>query len=60
MDNDELDALIERWFDENFRGSAVARAGDDAWNAAFAAKEDLKRRLRETLAAPETSATNVT
>jgi hypothetical protein len=41
-----INELVDRWFDENFRGSAVALAGSDAWNVAFAAKDDLKKRLR--------------
>ena len=38
------DALVERWWADHFPGSPVA-ATTAAWNHAFAAKEDLKRRL---------------
>ena len=38
------DALVERWWNDHFPGSPVA-ALTAAWNHAFAAKEDLKRRL---------------
>lgn len=38
------DALVERWWADYFPGSPVA-ASTAAWNHAFAAKEDLKRRL---------------
>jgi hypothetical protein len=37
-------ALIERWWADCFPGSPVA-ASTAAWNHAFAAKEELKRRL---------------
>jgi hypothetical protein len=37
-------ALIERWWNDHFPGSPVA-AITAAWNHAFAAKEELKRRL---------------
>jgi hypothetical protein len=39
-----LDQLIERWWQDHFPGSAVAR-DTTAWNAAHAAKETLKRLL---------------
>ena len=42
----ELEALIERWWEENFPGSPVARA-TEAWNHALSAKAELVRRLRE-------------
>ena len=38
------DALVERWWADHFPGSPVA-AFTAAWNHAFAAKEELKRRL---------------
>lgn len=38
------DELVERWWYDHFPGSAVAR-DTEAWNVAFAAKEELKRRL---------------
>lgn len=40
----DLAALVERWWDDHFPGSPVA-AVTAAWNHAFAAKEELKRRL---------------
>lgn len=46
---DQLDALIERWWADHFPGSAVAR-DTAAWNVAHAAKERLKRRLRRAQA----------
>jgi hypothetical protein len=36
--------VVERWWADHFPGSAVARV-TAAWNHAFAAKEELKRRL---------------
>jgi hypothetical protein len=41
-----LDVLVERWWNEHFPGSPVARV-TEIWNHAFAAKEELKRRLKE-------------
>lgn len=41
------DALVERWWNDHFPGSPVA-ATTAAWNHAFAAKEDLKRRLAQS------------
>jgi hypothetical protein len=38
------DALVERWWNDHFPGSPVASL-TAAWNHAFAAKEELKRRL---------------
>jgi len=38
------EALVERWWNDHFPGSPVA-AITAAWNHAFAAKEELKRRL---------------
>jgi hypothetical protein len=40
------DALVERWWADLFPGSPVGQL-TEAWNHAFAAKEDLKRRLNE-------------
>jgi hypothetical protein len=40
------DALVEQWWRDHFPGSAVAQA-TAAWNVAFAAKEDLKQRLKK-------------
>jgi hypothetical protein len=39
-----VDMLIERWWEDHFPGSAVAR-DTQAWNVAHAAKESLKRLL---------------
>jgi hypothetical protein len=39
-----IEAVIERWWADHFPGSPVAQA----WNHAFAAKEELKRRLKST------------
>jgi hypothetical protein len=36
--------LIEHWWHDHFPGSPVAQV-TTAWNHAFAAKEELKRRL---------------
>jgi hypothetical protein len=40
-----IEKLIERWWADHFPGSPVAQV-TQAWNHAFAAKEELKRRLR--------------
>ena len=57
MDNDDnthvatppatatVEALIERWWIEHFPGSPVAQV-TQAWNHALAAKQELKRMLR--------------
>jgi hypothetical protein len=42
--SDAHDALVERWWNDHFPGSPVAALAA-AWNHAFAAKEELKRRL---------------
>jgi hypothetical protein len=42
--NDSIEVLIERWWAEHFPGSPVSQV-TQTWNHAFAAKEDLKRRL---------------
>jgi hypothetical protein len=39
-----IEAMIERWWADHFPGSPVAQV-TQAWNHAFAAKEELKRRL---------------
>jgi hypothetical protein len=39
-----IDRLIERWWQDHFPGSAIAR-DTQAWNVAHAAKETLKRLL---------------
>jgi hypothetical protein len=40
-----IEALIERWWEDHFPGSVVARY-TEAWNVAFSAKEALKRLLK--------------
>jgi hypothetical protein len=42
----DVAALVERWWNDFFPGSAVAQ-DPRAWSTAYAAKEDLKRRLME-------------
>jgi hypothetical protein len=44
---DDLTAIVERWWADHFPGSPVA-AITAAWNHAFAAKEELKRRLKNS------------
>ena len=39
-----LEDIIEHWWSDHFPGSPVAQV-TSAWNHAFAAKEELKRRL---------------
>jgi hypothetical protein len=41
-----VDQLVERWWEEHFPGSAVAR-DTAAWNVAHAAKEMLKLLLAQ-------------
>lgn len=36
--------IVERWWADHFPGSPIAQI-TPAWNHAFAAKEELKRRL---------------
>ena len=43
---DRIAALVERWWNDHFPGSPVAQL-TAAWNLAFAAKEELKRRLTQ-------------
>jgi hypothetical protein len=43
-----IDQLIERWWQDHFPGSAVAR-DTQAWNTAHAAKEALKRLLKGSI-----------
>ncbi len=43
-----LDDIVERWWNDHFPGSPVAQL-TAAWNHAFAAKDELKRRLKEGL-----------
>ena len=40
--------IVERWWADHFPGSPVAQV-TPAWNHAFAAKEELKRRLKGVL-----------
>ena len=40
--------MVERWWTDHFPGSPVAQM-TQAWNHAFAAKEELKRRLANLL-----------
>jgi hypothetical protein len=42
---DTIETLIERWWEDHFPGSPVAQV-TQAWNHAFAAKEELKRLLQ--------------
>ena len=44
-----IDMLIELWWADHFPGSPVAQL-TQAWNHAFAAKEELKRRLAQIAA----------
>ena len=44
--SDSIEQLIERWWAEHFPGSPVSQV-TQAWNHAFVAKEDLKRRLAD-------------
>jgi hypothetical protein len=45
---DLIDQMIERWWQDHFPGSPVAR-DTQAWNAAYAAKETLKRLLKRSI-----------
>jgi hypothetical protein len=47
-----LNRLVERWWEDHFPGSAVAR-DTAAWNVAHAAKETLKRLLAELQNVPQ-------
>ena len=40
----DIAGIVERWWADHFPGSPLARI-TEAWNHAFAAKEELKRRL---------------
>jgi len=42
--DESIEDLVERWWEDHFPGSPVAQV-TQAWNHAFAAKEELKRRL---------------
>jgi hypothetical protein len=39
-----VEDIVERWWEDHFPGSPVAQV-TAAWNHAFAAKQELKRRL---------------
>ena len=43
-----LEDIVECWWADHFPGSPVARV-TAVWNHAFAAKEELKRRLKGVL-----------
>jgi len=43
-----IDQLIERWWQDHFPGSAIAR-DTQAWNVAHTAKETLKRLLKRSI-----------
>ena len=43
-----IEQLIERWWEDHFPGSAIAR-DTQAWNVAHAAKERPKRLLRRSV-----------
>lgn len=43
-----IDRLIERWWDDHFPGSAIAR-DTQAWNVAYAAKQTLKQLLKGSI-----------
>ena len=40
--------IVEHWWEDHFPGSPVAQV-TAAWNHAFAAKQELKRRLLDRL-----------
>ena len=44
VEHESLEDIVERWWADHFPGSPVAQV-TQAWNHAFAAKEELKRRL---------------
>ncbi len=45
---DPLEDIVERWWADHFPGSPVAQV-TQAWNHAYAAKQELKRRLIDLL-----------
>jgi len=55
MPGNPLDHMIERWWEDHFPGSAVAR-DTASWNVAHAAKESLKRLLVQALSLPQAKA----
>jgi len=44
VQSNSFEDIVERWWADHFPGSPVAQV-TQAWNHAFAAKEELKRRL---------------
>lgn len=46
---DPINDAVERWWADHFPGSPVAQV-TQAWNHAFVAKEELKRRLVDLVA----------
>ncbi len=55
MPGNPLDQIIERWWEDHFPGSAVAR-DTASWNVAHAAKENLKRLLVPALSLSQAKA----
>jgi hypothetical protein len=51
----QLDQMIEEWWEDHFPGSAVAR-DTASWNVAHAAKENLKRLLVPALSLSQAKA----
>jgi hypothetical protein len=43
-EHESIEDLVECWWEDHFPGSPVAQV-TQAWNHAFVAKEELKRRL---------------
>ena len=46
VQRESLGDIVERWWTDHFPGSPVAQV-TQAWNHAFAAKDELKRRLAD-------------
>ena len=44
QDRDRLGDIVEKWWEECIRGSAIGR-DVDMWNDAMKAKDELKKRL---------------
>ena len=55
MPGKPLDQMIERWWENHFPGSAIAR-DTASWNVAHAAKESLKRLLVQARSQPQAKA----
>jgi hypothetical protein len=45
----DTDALVERWWNDHFPGSVLGHH-TEVWNHVFAAKDELKARLRQLAA----------